>query len=57
MAASPDMLAALLPVLAEAKEKADFEHDSWNPKAHVEITLTIAECRAIAEAVAAAQGE
>ncbi len=36
---------------AEAKENADYLHDSWNPYAHVELTLTISEIRAIHEAL------
>lgn len=56
IAASPDMYAALQPVLTEAKQRADYMHDTWNPDAHVELTLTIAELRAIHAAIAAAEG-
>lgn len=39
--------AACEPVVAEAKQRVDYQHDSWNPEAHVEMTITIAEIRAI----------
>lgn len=52
-----DLLAACRPVLAEANERADYMHDTWNPEAHVELTLTIAELRAIRAAVAKAEGK
>lgn len=39
---------AIKPVITEADQKADWRHDSWNPDAHVELTLTIAEIRALA---------
>lgn len=35
------------PVLREAQNRADYGSDTWNPEAHVELTLTIAEIRAI----------
>lgn len=54
--AAPDLLAAIRPVLAEAKERADYLHDTWNLDAHVELTLTIAELRAMHEALVKAEG-
>jgi hypothetical protein len=45
------MRGALLPILAEAKERADFMHFTWRLDAHVEMTLTIAECQAVRAAV------
>ena len=41
---------ALKPVFKAASHE-DFMHDSWDVNAHVEITLTIGECRAIALAL------
>jgi hypothetical protein len=41
---------ALDGLLTEAKESAgDIFHDTWNPDAHVELTLTIAELRGLTE--------
>lgn len=54
IAVSPDLLASCLPVLREASNREDYMHDSWNLDAHVELTLTIAEIRAIRAAVAKA---
>ena len=41
------LIEAAKPILQEMKDKADFNHKTWNPDAHVEITVTIAECRAL----------
>lgn len=57
IAASPEMYDALLPILDEAKERADYMHDTWNPDYHVELTLTIAELRAIHNALSKSRGE
>jgi hypothetical protein len=46
---------AVEPVLAEAKERADYQHYTWNPDAHVEMTLTIQEIRNLALANAKAK--
>lgn len=56
IAAAPDLLAALLPVLKEGvdRAKADIMETTWSPDAHVELTLTIAELRAIRAAIARA---
>ncbi len=54
IAAAPDLLEACKPVIREAKERADYMHDSWNEDAHVELTLTIKEIRAIHAAIALA---
>ncbi len=54
MAASWSLLEACKPVIREAKECADYMHDTWNEDAHVELTLTIKEIRAIHSAIALA---
>lgn len=56
IAAAPQLLAACEPVDAAAAMKTPFWEEDWNPDAHVEITLTIAECRAIRAAIAKANG-
>lgn len=56
ISAAPELFAACKPVLAEAKEREDYMHDTWNPDAHVELTLTISEIRAIHNAVTKAEG-
>jgi hypothetical protein len=43
--------AALKPVDADAAERVSFWEDDWNPEYHVNITLTVAECRAIRNAL------
>jgi hypothetical protein len=42
-------LAALRPVAAEVRERAGdlLSDDTWCPDAHVQLTLTVAECRAV----------
>src|SRR5690242_13714524 len=46
--ASKDLLAALKSVAAEIRNRCpDVNHPTWNPDAHVEITLSIEECRTI----------
>ncbi len=54
MAASWSLLEACKPVIREAKEREDYMHDTWNEDAHVELTLTIKEIRAIHSAIALA---
>lgn len=44
---------ALAPVDADAAERVSFWEDDWNPEYHVNVTLTVAECRAIRNALAA----
>lgn len=49
---------ALRPVVREAKAKGfDYEHPSWNPDAHIELTLTIREMRAIAARAGRGEGD
>lgn len=48
-----DSKKALEPIHSALSNKADFEHDFWNPDAHIEITVTIAEARAIRAALKA----
>lgn len=38
---------AIAPVIAEAKQRADYLHDTWDEGAHVEMTLTIGEIRSL----------
>lgn len=45
------------PFIKDARSRADFDHETWNPDAHVELTATIAECRELAAAAAAAQAQ
>lgn len=49
---------AIKPVLEAVANSngSDFMDSSWNPDAHVEVTLTISECRALRAAFAAAEG-
>lgn len=42
---------AAMPFLQEAAQKADYLTNNWNPDAHVELTVTIAELRALHSAV------
>lgn len=53
--------AAIHPVVAEAKERADYMHESWNADAHIELTLSVGELRTlhklIGEATLAEPGE
>jgi len=44
------LFAATTPFLYEAEGEADFRHPTWNPDAHADLTVTIAECRALDEA-------
>lgn len=44
--------AAVKPVEAAAAHKVRFWEDDWNPLYHIEVTLTVAECRAIRAALA-----
>ena len=60
ISASPDLLEAVKPI---AEELTNREHsaeylacDNWNPEAHIEITVTIAEARRIYKAIAKAEG-
>ena len=47
------LVAALRPIWSEIQDKVvDCTHESWVETAHCEITLTIAECRAIRAALA-----
>lgn len=43
---------ALNPMIQEARDRADYTHDTWNPDAHVELTLTINEIRNLDKALA-----
>lgn len=58
-----ELRGALESVLKEAKVRGyDYEHPSWNPDAHLEMTLTIREMRAVKAALSrrtqpAAMGE
>ncbi len=47
-----DLVAALTPVRVALTDAADFGSDTWNTEDHVEITLTLAEARAIRAAFA-----
>lgn len=51
-----ELLAACKPVIREAEQRADFHFPDWNEDAHIELTLTIREIRAIAAAVEKAEG-
>lgn len=57
IAAAPCLLAAIHPVAAAIRHTEDgvrdFPESDWNPESHVEITLTVAECRAVLKAVKA----
>ena len=46
---------ALLEAIHETE--TDYGSDTWNPDAHLEITVTIADARALAAAIAKARGE
>ena len=48
--ACKQLFAATTPFLYEAEGEADFRHPTWNPEAHTDLTVTIAECRALDEA-------
>ena len=50
-ASNAEILEALAPIKTAIEDKEDVRHDSWNPEAHVELTLTIAECRAVLAAI------
>lgn len=47
---------AITPILTEAADRADYHNDTWNPDAHLDLTITIQECRDLADAVAKAKG-
>ena len=49
------LLESISPFLGAAYNRADFDDDTWNPDAHVEITVSIFECRSLAESVKAAE--
>ena len=51
------LVEACTPIITEARSKADFENSTWAEDAHVELTVTIAECRAMEAALALARGE
>jgi hypothetical protein len=59
--AAPGLLAALKPVLQEVKDGEGGEvlfatdRPTWNPDAHIEITLSAREIWAIQDAIAAAE--
>ena len=59
ISAAPDCFDALAPIETEIENRKDGDifHSSWNPDAHVELTLTIAECRAVVLALKKARGE
>lgn len=48
----------ILSIAREIKERAgaDVGDDSWNPEAHIELTLTAKECRTILDAVGISKG-
>ncbi len=46
-----DLLAAAFPVIREAEQRADFRDGTYDPEAHVELTLTIAELLALDAAI------
>lgn len=58
IAAAPDLLAACKPVDREGRHKApgDIMDGTWNVDAHIELTLTVGELRAIRAAIAKAGG-
>ena len=43
--------AAVKPFLDEAWGESDYMHETWNPEAHVELTVTIEECRQLHRAM------
>lgn len=45
------LLRAITPVHEAVSQAADFMEENWNDLAHVEITLSIRECRAIRRAI------
>lgn len=54
--AAPELLEACKAVLEEAAQRCRFWEEDYNPDAHVEITLTVAECRAIQNSIKKATG-
>ena len=44
-------------ILKEMRDKADFGHESWDPDAHIELTVTIRECRNLAAALASKESK
>lgn len=62
MAAGPDMAVALAGVrdaleAAHGRCEAYYADSNWNPLAHVEITITVADVRRIYAALAMASGQ
>lgn len=58
--AERDGLMVVAAAVVKAIKYADssvFTEDNWNPDAHIEIVLTVAECQSIVAALAAGQGK